>query len=198
MVLTTQDSAVPDEPDRAARGVRPAAEAKEVQLVARLIVLDDKAVARANVARQAIAEHAPANMLTAPRPDARLVVQKLRDLRVVVKLEAERDLRDIRRHRNTVLQLIGVVPRPVAAHHQTLLRVTGSGPIALRCLGLRVPHDADVSHRDLRRLVKPAFQRVGSHGRRSSRRRLPRPTDSAAPLIGAIAVQHPPRQQPCV
>jgi hypothetical protein len=41
-----------------------------------------------------------------------------RDVAVVAR-DAQRDLRDVGRHRQTVVHRVGVVPGPVTAHHQT-------------------------------------------------------------------------------
>ena len=50
-VFGPQDAAVPHEANRAARGVGATAEAEEVELVPRLVILDQEAVALLDVAR---------------------------------------------------------------------------------------------------------------------------------------------------
>jgi hypothetical protein len=77
-VLGTQDAAVAHQPDGAARRECTSAEAEEVQIVTRLVVLDQKAVAVAHVAGEAKAEGTAAHALEAPGADARVVEEELR------------------------------------------------------------------------------------------------------------------------
>src|SRR3954451_1907524 len=85
-----------------------------------LVVLDEEAVAVADVARQPEPEAAAANALQAPRADAGLVVQKLLRAVAVLARDGQCDLGDVGRSGDVVSDLVGPVPGAVAADNQSL------------------------------------------------------------------------------
>lgn len=91
-MLGRQDAAVAHQPDGAARRECTSAEAEEVQIVTRLVVLDQKAVAVAHVAGEAKAEGTAAHALEAPGADARVVEEELRVAVAVLAGDAQSDL----------------------------------------------------------------------------------------------------------
>jgi hypothetical protein len=105
-VLAPQDAAVIDQPDRAACRVRAAAEAEEVQLIARLVSIDDVSIELADVPREAEAEHSAANAFHPQGAHAGLVLDHLRyanglvkrpSVGVVILHESIAELHNIRR-----------------------------------------------------------------------------------------------------
>src|SRR4051812_5200368 len=119
-LLEAQDPGVAHQPDGASGRVRATAEAEEVELVSRLVVLDQEAVTVLDVAGETDAEPSADEPLAAARADAGFVVQHLRVARVVLVRESQRDLRHVRRRRDTLFRLIRAVPGAVTADNQTL------------------------------------------------------------------------------
>jgi hypothetical protein len=100
-------------------GVGAPAEAEEVELVARLVGVDEEAVALLDVSGEVDAERATDEPLAAACTDAGLVVQQLRVTSLVFVRERQRELGHVRRRRDAPAHFIGAVPGPVAADDQT-------------------------------------------------------------------------------
>jgi hypothetical protein len=119
-VLGPQNAGVAHQPDRAAGSERAATEAQEVELVARLVALDQEAIALPHVAGEAEAEGAAADALKPPGADPALVMQELGGPVPVLPGDGESELRHVRGSGGAVVQLIRPVPGPVATDDQPL------------------------------------------------------------------------------
>ena len=124
-VLAAQDPGVADEPDGAARGVGAATEAEEEQLVARVELVDDEAVAVADVARQAPAEPPAANAIEPAGAHAAVVERPLIHAVVVALGDGPPELGHVRRRLR-----VGTVPCPVAADDDALHDATTTATLS--------------------------------------------------------------------
>jgi hypothetical protein len=119
-LLGSQDARVANQADGAAGRERAAAEAEEVELVAGLVVLDQEAIAVANVAGEAETQSTAADALEALGADAVVVVQELPRATAVLRRHPEGELGDVGGGDHTAAELIGAVPRAIAAHDEAL------------------------------------------------------------------------------
>src|SRR5439155_10816970 len=110
-VRRVQDAAFAYQPDQAARGVGAAAEAEDVDLVARLVFLREPPVSLPDVLRESPAEGAAGDLVVPVRADSRVVETGLR--RVV---RAARD--DGLAHANDVGPALPIVPVAVEENAQ--------------------------------------------------------------------------------
>src|SRR2546430_5305660 len=102
--------------------VRAAAEAEQVDLVARVVIADEKAVGVADVGFPPVAEGAAGQAIEEiPGADTLIVVDHLQR-RAIALRDAVGELDDIGGSGNAVALLVGAVPRSVAAQHQPLHR----------------------------------------------------------------------------
>src|SRR2546421_3238848 len=116
-----EDAALANHAADAAHGERAAAEAEEKDLVARLVVGNEKTISVVDVVLDAAAEGAAAHSVDhVAGPYALVVVDHLQRAAGVALRDAVTELHDVGRAGHAVALLVGGVPRPVAAQHQPL------------------------------------------------------------------------------
>src|SRR5207253_9470540 len=119
--LAPDDPALVDHSADAARGKRAAREAEDVDLVARLVVRHQKDVGVVDVLLEPRARGAAEELvLDVAGADSLIVVDDLLGAVRRALAEAVGDLDDVRRTRLAGDFLIGAIPRPVAAEHDSL------------------------------------------------------------------------------
>src|SRR5438552_8471202 len=110
-VRRVQDAALADQPDQASRGVGAAAEAEDVDLVPRLVVLREPPVSLLDVLRESPAEGAAGDLVVPVRADSRVVEARLL---AVVRAARGNGLA----HANDVGPALPVVPGAVEENDQ--------------------------------------------------------------------------------
>src|SRR6267143_5371746 len=117
-----EDPALADHAADAAHRVRAAAEPEQVDLVARLVIADEKAVGVVDVGFHPVAEGAAGQAVEEiAGADALIVVDHLQR-RAIALRDAVGDLHDVGGRRNAVALLVGAVPRSIAAQDQPFHR----------------------------------------------------------------------------
>src|SRR2546430_12419520 len=125
--------------------VRAAAEAEQVDLVARVVIADEKAVGVADVGFHPVAEGAAGQAVEEiPGADTLIVVDHLQR-RAIALRDAVGELDDVGGSGNAVALLVGAVPRSVAAQHQPLHRRASqrwlASPASSRTAAAGLPDD---------------------------------------------------------
>jgi hypothetical protein len=142
-----EDAAFPDHADQAACGIRPTTEAEHEQLVAILVVADQKPVRIEHVVLEPVAERATRKPVEhVARAHALAVVHDLRHAIGRALGDAEGKLHHVGGTRLAVALLIGAVPRAVAAQNEAfhLRRILPHAPDA--CQTVACAHTLRARH----------------------------------------------------